>query len=742
MSELFFAKSKQTNGSQPTVEQHLDAVANLAEKFALEFGKAEAGKAAGLLHDFGKYSRIFQLVLEGKAEGVDHAVGGAFYVINRTRPELRLLGRRKNVVEAINGHHDGLLDYNTILRWFAAFASGEECIRTNNRKQCVFDLDSYKKAETLFRNNFPNYKLPTEIKTERDELKSMLDTRMLFSCLVDADYSTSAQEANEDYFVANRLAPFEPEQWLARLNDFRNKIRTSSDSNPELNIIRDSLYEQCGMMGEGQETGLFTLTAPTGTGKTLSLLHFALRHCLRHQKRRIILVLPFLTLLEQNARVYQQIIPNLLEDHSQKELPFEAMEFAATWNAPVILTTSVKFFESLFAQKPTDCRKLHNIANSIIVFDEAQSLPPQLTSSTLQAVNSLCEKFNCSIVFSTATQPEFNAISSLSWHPTEIVPNHKWMYQALKRVKVAWNILRETTLDTIAEEMSGLDSVCTIVNLRKHARKLFRHLKARCSEDSIFFLCTDLCTQHRSEVVDVIKERTKQGLPCRVVATQCIEAGVDLDFRDVYRALAPLESIIQAAGRCNRNGKFEGDGRVTVFVPGEDGRRYPDNWYESAANIVRRLNHEKELDINCTEDIKRYYTALFYNQKDKESLTDAINRRDYISVNKEYRLIERQGQQVIVPYAGQEELFQAVRQEVLAGGISRQAMRQSAGITISVYEKDEILEQYAERLYYPKKGSAGATFSNYYLLRPQYYRLYTPDMGFQMEASQDYDIFI
>lgn len=736
---VYYAKSVLPNGNQPTVAQHCQAVAELAGSFAARFDKADQGYAAGLLHDFGKYGTKFQLVLLHLAEGVDHAVGGAFYALKRTRPDNRR--RRKNLLEAINGHHDGLVCYDQVEQWFNEFEDREENVRTNDGKQCVFDQDSYLTAYTAFRQDFPDFKLSKPGRLEDNTLRSMLDTRMLFSCLVDADYSVSAYERDENYFINNKPADFTPELWLEKLTAYRDALRLGSDANSKVNQIRDFLYEQCGTAGDSEHTGLFTLTAPTGTGKTLALLHFALRHSIRHRKQRIILVLPFLTLLEQNADVYRQIIPELLEDHSQKELPFEAMEFAATWNAPVILTTSVKFFESLFAQKPTDCRKLHNIANSIIVFDEVQSLPPQLMSSTLQAVNALCEKYNCSMVFSTATQPEFRAIQDLSWSPMEIVPDHDGMYQALKRVNVQWDIQKETDLEVLAEEMAQKDSVCTVVNLRKHARKLYRALSEKSSQDTIFLLCTDLCPLHRSEIVSRIKERTKQGLPCRVVATQCIEAGVDLDFQFLYRALAPLESIIQAAGRCNRNGKWLDGGQVTVFVPEEKGHRYPDNWYEYAANTVRRLNHERQMDINCTEDIKRYYTSLFREQKDKNALMEAITDRDYLAVSREYRLIEQQGCQVIIPYAKEEKLFQTIREEVLTNGISGLVMRKTAGITVSVYEKQEILEQYAEQLCYPKRKGQTVVFSRYYLLRPQHYGLYSEDAGFQIPETASQDFF-
>ena len=223
-------------------------------------------------------------------------------------------------------------------------------------------------------------------------------------------------------------------------------------------------------------------------------------------------------------------------------------------------------FESLFSDRPTVCRKLHNIADSVVVFDEAQSLPANLTSATLRTVNELCARYRTTMVFSSATQPDFSARKDLNWTPREVLPEHAKMFKALQRVDVEWRIQKETPLASIAAEMAKQDSVCTIVNLRRHARAVASELSRLCPEDTVFFLTTDLCPAHRSRQIQTIRERLDNKLPCRVVATQCIEAGVDLDFGALYRALAPLDAIVQAAGRCNRNGRDRA-GHMVVFCP-------------------------------------------------------------------------------------------------------------------------------------------------------------------------------
>lgn len=735
MGRVYYAKSKLSNGKQPTVAEHLSAVARLAKEYGGPLEREKEAELCGILHDFGKYSDRFQGVLRGTYMGVDHALGGAALLF-----ALQKGTQYRPAMEAINGHHDGLLSFGTIRQYLKESTENTELIGCNGKKEVSLTKETYGTAIQAFQRDFPKYRFPSiPAAPKENKVASMLHTRMLFSCLVDADYSTSAEEAQEGYLEEAEGSAFHPQQWLKKLLTYREGLRTGSQADPKLNQMRDEIFDRCGEMGE-QPGGLFTLTAPTGTGKTLALLHFALRHCIAQGKRRIILVLPFLTLAEQNAATYRAIIPELLEDHSQKNLPEEAREYAARWSVPVVLTTSVKFFESLFAQRPTDCRKLHNIANSVIVFDEAQSLNPEVTTATLQAVRALCEHNRCTVVFSTATQPCFDALPEMTWQPKEIVPNHAALFAALRRTRVEWQLDQPMSLEVLAAEMEQQNSVCTVVNLRKHARKLYRALAERCEAGSVFFMTTDLCPEHRTSVVKTIKWRQKQQLPCRVVSTQCIEAGVDLDFDRLYRALAPLDAIIQAAGRCNRNGRNPAGGQVTVFVPDEEGNLYPGVWYENAALLVKRLNLEQEIDLHAPADMERYYRALFTHAKDRQKLREAVEKQDYPMVAQEYRLISNQGLHVIVPYQGADERFHSIRERALADGMSHQLMREAAGLTVSLYKDAEELKQWAEPVYLTPKRHRGKTESGYYLLRVQHESLYSEDMGLQFptETQENY----
>lgn len=751
---VFFAKSCNQNGIQKTVKEHLTEVAAKAKEYGDEIGWGTEAELCGMLHDFGKYSDAFQGVLNGMRQKQDHAICGAA-LLNMVK------GKRKSyepIIEAINAHHSALLEYEVLKSICQASIQNENAIEANEGKTAALAGEKqYMAAWKHLQHDFPGWRMPklkqfhaelSETRTEnatkyQANVQTMLYTRMLFSCLVDADYSVSAADDNLAYLEKSEVTEFKPEQILEKLYQYRENIRKHSNANAEVNAWRDQLFEQCGKMGELPE-GLFTLTAPTGTGKTLALLHFALRHCIGTGKKRIIIVLPFLTLTEQNAAVYRHVVPELLEDHSQSDLDDEAREFAARWRVPVIITTSVRFFETLFAHKPTDCRKLHNIANSVVVFDEAQSLPAELTTASLQAVNELCRSYHTTMVFSTATQPDFDALQHVAWKPTEITPEHAALYQALKRTQVEWRIEdnEKTPLETIAQEMAGQQSICTIVNLRRHARTLYQILKEQCREEEIFFLTTDLCTSHRKELVAEINDRLKSKQPCRVVATQCIEAGVDFDFDVLYRALAPLESIIQAAGRCNRNGRLPEGGRVIVFIPDEEEPLYPGNWYETAAHIVESLHRKHAIDIHNPEHIREYYAALFRESKDKQQLTDAIQNRSFSETDKEYQLIANQGIRVIVPYQGMQEDYRDICTQARTCGLTPALIKKAAPITVTVgISQKKQLEDMAEALFYCKQGRKTETKSDFYILFPQNEIFYTEDMGLQLPEQVEFQAY-
>lgn len=721
---VYYAKSTGKTGEQTTNQMHLKDVSELARQFGDDIHMPSSAWIAGRLHDFGKYSQAFQNVLHGTATNIDHAICAAIYLfcIGKTQKSLSY----RLVAAVMAAHHSSLRSYASLepeLRELA-YGNGSNICGTG-KKAALIGPAAYREAECAFVRDFPDFKfLRLEKFPDDSPDERMLRHRMLFSCLVDADYTVSSERPlplGED---------LEPDRLLCRLAVHMDELRAKSKSDTSVNAIRDEVFRRCGDAGT-LPPGLFTLTAPTGVGKTMALLHFALQHCAVHGKRRIILVLPFLTLTEQSQREYETLIPHILADHSQSRLSEEQRELAARWDAPFIITTSVRFFEGLFSAHPKDCRKLHNIAQSVILFDEAQSLPADLATATMRSVTALCASYGCTMVFSTATQPDFSALPGLKdWQPREILPDVGHYYAALRRTRVCWRLDRATPLAEIAAEMAGKDSVCTIVNLRRHAAQLFHTLKNTCpseEHDGLFFLTTDLCPAHRSKIIDTIRERLRKHLPCRVVATQCIEAGVDLDFQTMYRALAPLEAIIQAAGRCNRNGKVPGGGVVTVFIPEDDRKIYPGAAYQRGAEIVKLLWADGKLDIHNPEIIAEYYRRLFRDIQD--GLTESILAEDYEAVEQEYKLIKKQGVQVVVPY--DQALFQSIRQQAEAEGVTPALIQAAAPITVSSFQ-EELVRQHCEQIPWIRKRGEGPQQSDFYLLTTGHEECYQPDMGLQL----------
>ncbi len=727
---IYYAKSSEADGYQETNQSHLLKTACLAEQFGLEIHRAFEARLCGLLHDFGKYSQRFQNVLNGTASSIDHAVGGAVFLYGKSRGKAAFYP----AIEAIYGHHNGLTAFSHLKSDLHGSFSGP-FVCCSGKNAALAGKEEYGQAEQAFAHDFPDFVLPALPKVSAEgAVEAMLHTRLLFSCLVDADYSVSAG-------ITKWNTPhLHPEVLLERLETYRQTVKENSNADPELNRLRDQVYDRCGMAGEQNAPGLFTLTAPTGIGKTLALLHFALRHCIQYHKRRVILVLPFLTLTEQSETVCRHIVPEILSDHSQSKMDEAGRELAARWDVPFIITTSVKFFESLFARRPADCRKLHSIADSVILFDEAQSLPPQLIRTTIRAIQTLCGAYGCSMVFSTATQPAFEALSELNWHPREILPEHPQLYCKLRRTKVNWRLNTPVPLTDIAEEMARQESVCAVVNLRRHARTLYEALKPLCDSGSVFFLTTDLCPAHRSRVIEAIQKRLKDKQPCRVVSTQCIEAGVDLDFRALYRALAPLEAVIQAAGRCNRNGSLTKPGPVTVFEPEDEGERYPGNWYKTAAAVLKTMLAGGEVDIHDPRYISEYYTRLYRHLKDDPELVKGLEEKDYEKVENAYQLIRKQGVQVIVPDQGKMELYQQVSAQLRETGITAELMKLAAPITVSTFDQ-AMLDLHGEPILFFNRRHRGKP-SGYYLLLTGHEDCYSPDRGLQFRETKTEDYLL
>lgn len=573
---------------------------------------------AGFLHDLGKYRPEFQQMLLGLNPPREHT-----YHKQAGAAKAAQLGNAP-VAFAIAGHHGGIPNKADLEA--AIKSSGGMAALSEIWPMAVRDMpELLKLPATSFR--------PTSL------LQADLVTRMIFSCLVDADWSDTADHDRKSRGLSAEPQPaeFTPRKWLERL---LATLQEKADScrQPNVKQCRSDVLGACLEAAE-QPPGIFSLTVPTGGGKTFAGMAFALKHAMQQNPalRRIIYVAPFLTILEQNERAIRDALgisgnsPELFVHHSLAE-PLSgddqassdrdaASRRAENWDAPLVITTSVQFFESLFSNKPSRCRKLHNIARSVVILDECQTLPPELAAPSLGMLRQLAQECGTTIVLCTATQPVFDhdGLAEDERLPaTEIIPESLQLFDRLKRVSIRWPASRREALSwqELAEQMTSsisygktrgsplraksenIPASLCVVNSRRAAREIFEELRDKVG-DGAFHLSTSMCPAHRILVLDQVRERLKKRQPCYLVSTQLIEAGVDVDFPVVFRELAPLESIIQAAGRCNREGTLSDEngavhGQVIAFRSQksvEEPRKYfpPDTWY--AAGRATLENH-------------------------------------------------------------------------------------------------------------------------------------------------------
>lgn len=457
--EKYYAKSPNSQGQMETVQHHLLRTGELCSAFLSVLGWKDVGEILGKLHDFGKYSILFQQVLKGLRVHVNHAYPGAALALNSYGQ-----GRSqtaKMMAMAIAAHHSQLNQdcLDTLRRLMRGEGDREDSC---GNSLSLFGREEMQQSALLFRQELSVPRLASSLISSEEEntpLSRMLCARFLLSALADADYSSSAEHNDPDYLSTHTGSEFNAAAALERLMELRRQKQKNSTASGPLNRLRDQLFEDC-LTAAQQPPGIFRLTAPTGLGKTLSLFAFAAQHCQLHKKRRVILVLPFLAVTEQNGRDYSAVEPRLLESHSAAELSEEARGWSERWSAPCIVTTNVGFFEPLFSAKPTACRRLHQIANSVIVLDEAQSLPSHLLDATLRTLQTLCRSYGCTVVLSTATQPSFEYLPNINWTPREIVPNPQHLFQVTQRVAYHWRIDRPTPLSQIAAELSEKNCGC------------------------------------------------------------------------------------------------------------------------------------------------------------------------------------------------------------------------------------------------------------------------------------------
>lgn len=546
-----------------TLQSHCEGVAKRCGYFAGAFNSGELGRVMGLLHDLGKARASFQAYLR-RCNGIEdseadhgdhsHSGAGACWLWNNAG----IL--RKALAYCIAGHHTGLPDRSC--------GENPNGALEDRIKRDASVLDEPSVCEWISTYGYEYIKDQLKIPFQFSQRDSSLSfwIRMMYSCLVDADF------LDTEAFMDPERAALRPVsdslevlsgRFFAKLDE-----KQSSVSETPVNRIRAEVRNACEQAAD-LPPGLFSLTVPTGGGKTLSGTAFAFKHALRHGLKRIIYVIPYTSIIEQTADILREFLgaENVLEHHSNFDPGKETLQSrlaSENWDAPIVVTTAVQFFESLYACRSSRCRKLHNIAESIVILDEVQLLPTRLLLPCAEAIRQLALHYRTSLVLSTATQLNLPGIDALSVR--KIVPPSLDLYRRLKRTNIEFpsDLTTRSTWDDIADELKSHKQVLCIVNTRRDCHDLF----AKMPEGTIH-LSASMCGEHRSRVIADIKRKLSEGDSLRVVSTQLVEAGVDVDFPVVYRAFAGLSSVAQSAGRCNREGRLRDFGRVVVFVPPE-----------------------------------------------------------------------------------------------------------------------------------------------------------------------------
>ncbi len=663
---MYYAHIREDGKSQ-TVEAHLSGTAALCAAFASQFNEEQRGFFLGYAHDIGKCSEEFQKRLAGGPK-VDHATAGA---LECTKLQEDLMAC------CVVGHHGGLPDFGNVQ---ADYIGAPTCVGRLKK-----GLDGSIPA-CHWDGTLPS---PGKMPDFHDFFTVSLWTRMMYSCLVDADYLDT-----EAFMTGSACrGGYDDIQTLSeKLNAY---IKSWFPAKSEINKNRCEILTQC-LNAASNPRGVYTLTVPTGGGKTVSSLAFALKHASENKLNRIIYVIPYTSIIEQNAEIFRTILGenNVIEHHSGiltddgeetgKNNLFQRLA-TENWDAPVIVTTAVQFFESLYSCKPSQCRKLHNIANSVIIFDEAQMIPTCHLKPCIGAVANLVSHFRSSVVLCTATQPVLADLFQ-SFCPElqikEICPHVSDYFQKFRRI--TYRSGDKLSDEALASELSGHNQVLCIVNTRKSAQKIFEMLPT----DGSYHLSTLMFPAHRKAVLDTIRRRLKEGLPCRVVSTSLIEAGVDVDFPTVYRELSGLDSVAQAAGRCNREGKRAAKDSTVTYFEGE-----------TPPPLMQRINicAAREAlsgggDPGDPETMERYFNALrslVGEMNDKSGAVKALRNGingcllPFETVSENFHLIDQTSATVYIPI----DMGEDICQRLLDGTASKSDYRRVGHYGVSVFEQ-------------------------------------------------------
>lgn len=697
------------------LKEHLENTALVSARFADKFGACELGYCCGLLHDIGKYSIKFQKRLFGSGEAVDHSTAGA-----------RLCWDKKGLYlflsYCIAGHHAGLPDTGGVSD------VGTSGTMLGRMKKKLEDYQAY--AEEIA---VPGLKNPPfqPVKGENMDFFGSMMVRMLFSCLVDADYLDT-----EAFMNGKRVRDGgEPVEVLCqRLEQHVSGWLNNRDFNT-INGRRSEILRHCMEKGRS-EKGLFRLTVPTGGGKTIASLGFALEHAKEHHMDRIIYVIPYTSIIEQNAKVFSDMLgeDNVLENHCGVDYEsgeeWTPMQLAAeNWDKPVIVTTNVQFFESLFSNKPSKCRKLHHIANSVIIFDEAQMLPNDYLKPCICAIEQMLRYYRSTVVLCTATQPALETIFSEHIRAVELCPRMEEQFAFFKRVSIRY--MEKISEEDLSRRLEETDQALCILNMKKRAQRIYQSIKA----EGVYHLSTSMYPVHRKRVLNEIRERLRRQETCVVISTSLVEAGVDLDFPVVYRQLAGVDSIIQAAGRCNREGNRPAEECFT-YVFSFDEKEYVPGQRQQIEVTQSLLEEQRSLEN--LETVKKYFEMLYHfrgENLDKKGILGKFQRGNFrfAEAATEFRLIEENTKTVLIP---KEAAAVELLRELKIKGFTKSLMRRMGQYCVNVYEND-FEKMYAAGMLSPISEEMK---EDYFVLRAS--EKYTEEMGLDLNVGYGEEVML
>ncbi|WP_343253102.1 CRISPR-associated helicase Cas3' [Ligaoa zhengdingensis] len=705
----YIAHRRESDGATQPLAEHLLSVAELAGEFAASFHGSAYAYQIGLGHDLGKSSPEAQARMRGERGPVDHSTAGA----QAANP---LLGAA--AAYCVAGHHAGLPNGGTV-----ADTADDSTLAARLHRP----VPDCSRLGIVPLEKTP---LPAVPLLGQKGFSFAFLTRMLFSCLVDADFLDTERFMKPE---RSGRGMGEPMDVLLQRMERHVEDLLKKESASELNRLRSGILRLCRKKGDALPRGLYTLTVPTGGGKTDSSLAFALHHAAAQGMRRVLYAVPFTTITEQTANKFREILgdENVLEHHSNlsfqdgpQDEPNPHRLAAENWDAPVVVTTNVQFFESLFANRPGRCRKLHNIAGSVILLDEAQSLPVPYLLPCLRALAELVRNYGCTVVLCTATQPALQRLFPCGVTAQELAENLPELFQRFRRTR----FVREGALtdEALIQRLREEPQVLCIVNTRRHAQALFQGLQGA---EGLFHLSTLMYPEHRRRALETIRERLKAGLPCRVISTTLIEAGVDVDFASVYRAESGLDSMIQAAGRCNRENKKPLESSIVhLFAPDEQYTGHLPSSMKRPLEVAKNILQKYE-DIASPEAVHAYFQQLYFltgDGLDQKRIVDRLEKSGvcvpFADIAQDFQLIEQDTDTILIPL---DEKAEPLAQELREQGPNRVLLRKIVPYSVSVYH------DHLKRL--AGAGSLQAVADGLYLLADL--SLYDQDTGLKLDVE-------